>query len=178
MARALAVLIALRRLLSYRSSTMNERSRLSEISGQAILRIAARGGAYAAPDGPPPDWLALAIDTVLNDLGVRDFTPTYRDESEPPNFGVVGFDEPDGTHFGFGVSRSDSRADLLVSLADGIQEHLPEARTHWGEALPPCPEHPHPMRPIVADATAWWSCPYSGRLVARIGELHGLARQR
>jgi hypothetical protein len=111
------------------------------------------------------------VDAVLNDLGVADLTPAYRDEPGPPGFGVIGFDEPDGSLFGFGVSRSDSRADLLVSLADGVQEHLPEARAHWGQALPPCPGHPHPMQPIIADAAAWWSCPLNGSRIARIGEL-------
>lgn len=158
-------------LAELRCSFVYERSRSSDVSGYAILLGAAHLGRLVDPGDAPPAWLAPVVNEVLCDLEVTDLTPSYRDEPEPRNFGVVGFSEPDGRYFGFGVSRTGFTADLLVSLADGIQENLSETQAHWGEALPPCPRHPHPLRPIVADGTAWWSCPRDGSRIARIGAL-------
>ncbi|MEX5636198.1 hypothetical protein [Parafrankia sp. FMc2] len=53
-------------------------------------------------------------------------------------------------------------ADIAVDLADWMQTALADA---WiSDPAPPCPGHPHPMRPAVHDATPWWECP-AGSLV-------------
>jgi hypothetical protein len=68
----------------------------------------------------------------------------------------------------------DSEAELLVAVADVVQNDvnfwLPDA---WGEALPPCPGHPHPMDARVLDEAAWWVCPRTNEQVGRIGGLAG-----
>lgn len=48
-------------------------------------------------------------------------------------------------------------AQAIVALASQIQDHAIEAS--WGELLPPCPEHSHPLAPRLADGTAVWECP-------------------
>lgn len=169
MARALAPLRASRRVLSYGSPTMDQRAGSSEISSQATLHVGRSAPQESKPFGPPPDWLASAVDAVLNDIGVADLTPTYRPEAEPPRFGVVYLEVPDGG-FGFGVTHGESRAELIVALAEGIQEHLPEVKSHWGCALPPCPGHPHPAKPAIRDGAAWWTCPREHNYIAPIGK--------
>lgn len=48
-------------------------------------------------------------------------------------------------------------AELAVDLADWLQTALADA---WiSDPVPPCPGHPHPMRPVVLDGTPWWECP-------------------
>ncbi|OHV30991.1 hypothetical protein CC117_27245 [Parafrankia colletiae] len=51
-------------------------------------------------------------------------------------------------------------AELAVDTADWLQTALAD---DWiTDPVPPCPGHPHPMRPAVHDATAWWECPANG----------------
>ncbi|MEU5437965.1 hypothetical protein AB0G73_31975 [Streptomyces sp. NPDC020719] len=47
--------------------------------------------------------------------------------------------------------------EALVLLADRLQDWAIEL-TH-GQALPPCPGHPHPMSAAMVDDTAAWVCP-------------------
>ncbi len=103
-----------------------------------------------------------------------EFVVGYRHEAEPEHFGVVFFESPDGTAFGFGILEDDT-AKLLVDLADGLQEHLPESAALWSRALPQCPEHAHPARAVVADGVASWLCPQSNALLAPIGSLARLS---
>jgi hypothetical protein len=80
--------------------------------------------------------------------------------------------------YGFGVDPAFARADLLVALAEGIQEHLPETETGWSEPRPRCPRHPHPLEPRVIEGDAYWVCPTDERKgVVKIGEHRRLAPQ-
>jgi hypothetical protein len=72
-------------------------------------------------------------------------------------------DDPDPhepTNYGGGnwVPRSLTGPGLLVLIADILQEDLAETEVAWGQARPPCPNHPHPARPVVLEAEAWWIC--------------------
>jgi hypothetical protein len=48
-------------------------------------------------------------------------------------------------------------AEALAELASQIQDFAVEAT--WGEPLPPCPGHPHPLSAHVVDGVAVWECP-------------------
>jgi hypothetical protein len=52
------------------------------------------------------------------------------------------------------------RAELRVDLAGWLQDVI--ADEGISEAAPPCPGHPHPMRPEVHKGQAWWVCPTGG----------------
>ena len=126
---------------------------------------------------PPPAWLAEAVSVVMRDMkpaSTLELVVGYRHEAEPENFGVVSFERSDGTLFGFGIPEDDT-AELLVGLADGLQENLPESAELWGRALPQCPEHAHPARAFVTDGVASWLCPQSNALLAPIGSLARLS---
>jgi len=124
-------------------------------------------------DSPAPSWLAGAVDAVLSDMNPPEAPPLtvrYRVEPELAHFGTVSFEEPNGHQFGFGVADDGTEAELLLSLAEGLQEDLPESEGAWGRACPPCPGHAHPARPIVRQDVAWWTCPRDHRRIARIGQ--------
>ncbi|MFD9485098.1 hypothetical protein [Streptomyces sp. NPDC059991] len=78
-------------------------------------------------------------------------------------------DEPpldDGVHVLVSAADESTRVHLppdvedveaLVLLADRLQDWAVEL-TH-GQALPPCPGHPHPMSAAAVDDSAAWVCP-------------------
>jgi hypothetical protein len=139
------------------------------------------GQAFGPPEvePPAPSWLAAAAQKVLGDVWPPEGAPLvvrYRIENDLDDFGVVTFTRPDGRRFGFGVAEDASEADLLVALADGVQENLPKAGfggsvEALAEASPICPGHSHAARPIVLGGTGWWSCPRDDRRIAPIGSL-------
>ena len=134
---------------------------------------------YEAPPtwrkpGPVPDWLRPRVDAVLGDMQrpvAIELTLGYYPDEELEHFGVVLFRETDGMGFGFGVVTNGGEAELLVALAEGLQENFSELREAWGEARPECPGHSHPMAPVERDRAAWWACPADGTRIARIGTL-------
>lgn len=73
-----------------------------------------------------------------------------------------------GGGWGFGVDTRWSTDELLVALADGIQEHLPEEKQTWGQARPRCPNHRHPAMPRLLHGVAWWVCPAQGTRLSPI----------
>jgi hypothetical protein len=64
-----------------------------------------------------------------------------------------------GGGWGFGVDHTRPLPDLLVDIAYGIQEHLPEELETWGQPRPACPSHRHEAVAGVIDGKAWWICP-------------------
>lgn len=70
---------------------------------------------------------------------------------------------------GVGVSEDDSAALILVTIADNLQNVVSEMPGAWGQARPRCPKHPHPMKPVVIDQQAWWTCELDAERLARIG---------
>ena len=114
------------------------------------------------------DGVREALARVLADLGAD-----LRVEVERAEDGLTAFGLPDR---GWHSTRLDSagEAETLVAIADVLQNDisfwLPGG---WGEALPPCPGHPHPMDARVLDEVAWWVCPGTGDRVGRVGRLAG-----
>jgi hypothetical protein len=76
------------------------------------------------------------------------------------------------TQYGGGswVPRSLAGPELLVLVAEIPQEDLAETSRGWGQTRSPCPDHPHPARPVVLDGEAWWSCQRLDELLDRIGQ--------
>ena len=64
--------------------------------------------------------------------------------------------------------RPADRAWSIAGLASGVQDYLVESTAGWGQALPPCPGHPHPLSPDVVDDAAVWSCPADRHIVRPI----------
>jgi hypothetical protein len=132
----------------------------------------ATGGSGVA--GPlPPDLVALASDVVADLDGVEPLGMTleYEPIDEPAGAGRVKV-TVGGCSYGFGIFLPAPEAEILLALADGIQEHLPECREAWGQARPECPGHAHPAAARVVANTAYWTCPTDARRLARVGELH------
>ncbi|SNQ51331.1 conserved hypothetical protein [Frankia canadensis] len=61
---------------------------------------------------------------------------------------------------GTSVTPTSTAADLAVDLADWLQTILADAGI--SDPIPPCPAHPHPMRPVVHEGGPWWECPNGG----------------
>jgi hypothetical protein len=108
---------------------------------------------------------------MLSGQGQFPFTLGYAPDPENPGWGVATFTATDHTMFGFGIADEKHFPELLVSLATGLQDNLPEQPATWGQALPPCPGDSHPAQAVVHLETAWWSCPKGGRLLSPIGQL-------
>jgi hypothetical protein len=102
----------------------------------------------------------------------------YEPDEELKDFGLVISREPDGTGFGFGVTTNGPTTDLLLSLADGLQENFSELSGAWGQARPACPGHAHPAQPREYQGEAWWVCPRDGRPITSIGSLGQPNRSR
>jgi len=119
------------------------------------------------------DDVRAAIARVLADLGAD-----VRIDVDLVEDGLTRFFLPDGGRHSTRLEL-DGEAGLLVAVADLVQNDvnfwLPGA---WGEALPPCPGHPHPMNPRVLDEVAWWVCPRTGDQLGRIGHLARPGRPR
>lgn len=69
-----------------------------------------------------------------------------------PGTGAVG-PSTVGVHFSLAVPRDEA----TVATVEHIQDHVIEI-SH-GTAVPPCPDHPHPLQPAVHDAVPSWVCP-------------------
>ena len=62
--------------------------------------------------------------------------------------------------------------DVVVGVADVIQEGIIEGSKHWGAAFPLCREHrTHPMEAHVVSDRASWTCPKGGVGPIPIGTL-------
>lgn len=99
---------------------------------------------------------------VVEDQSPAIMLPQLKDDLDP--------DEE--TEYGGGnwVPRSLTGAELLVLVADILQEALAETEAAWGQSRPPCPNHSHPAWPVVVDGQAWWICERDDRLLYRIGQ--------
>jgi hypothetical protein len=79
----------------------------------------------------------------------------------------------DGSAVGIWFPDDSAWPDLVVSVADVIQEAIIEGAEHWGIAFPQCPAHPnHPMNAEVAAGVASWVCPKGEGAPIDIGTLH------
>jgi hypothetical protein len=78
-------------------------------------------------------------------------------------------DQEPTTYGGNWVPRFLTGPELLVLVAEILQEDLAETAVAWGQARPPCPAHPHPAQPVMLRDDAWWSCRRDGTPLYRIG---------
>lgn len=118
-----------------------------------------------------PEVVAEAAAPVLADfrqLRGLVISLSYVPCEEEPDLGTVLAEVGDET-YGFGVDLTAPAAELVVTLADGVQERLPETALAWGEALPPCRWHGHPASPRLMAGVASWVCPADGRVLCAIG---------
>ncbi|HTT87540.1 MAG TPA: hypothetical protein VMF60_09250 [Acidimicrobiales bacterium] len=66
----------------------------------------------------------------------------------------------DRSAIGIWAPKDEGPQELIVRVADIIQEGVIEGPEHWGAAFPPCPAHPnHPMGAAIIDGVASWVCP-------------------
>ena len=114
----------------------------------------------------PPPWLMEPASAVLDDLQAAEpiaglqIVARSLAELNGLTLGVIeasavtgelvplsdDLDPNQPTDYGGGnwVPRSLTGPDLLVLIADILQEDLAETAVAWGHARPPCPNHPHP----------------------------------
>lgn len=50
-------------------------------------------------------------------------------------------------------------ADAVAALASDLQDAVTESPRGWGQSVPPCPGHAHPLHAVVTDGVAVWECP-------------------
>jgi hypothetical protein len=140
----------------------------------------------------PPDWLNGPATAVLDDLQAVEPLPgiaivaariegmnglslglieASQAEDELPQLDDD-LDPDGGTGYGGGnwVPRSLTGPELLVRVAEILQEDLAETAAGWGQARPPCPHHPHRPLPSMHDGEAWWICERDQRPLYRIGQ--------
>ena len=142
----------------------------------ARLDLALLALAYATavcPEGwvELPAWLRGAAYAVLADLQGADPVPElslYAKPQEGLDGVVLGVFER-GSGGGRLVSRSLEPVELLVEVADILQDELAETAGGWGQSRPRCPYHPHPARPGVYAGEAWWVCPERDERLSRVG---------
>jgi hypothetical protein len=108
----------------------------------------------------PPPWLMKPALAVLDDLQA----------AEPiAGLQIVASPLADLNGLTLGVVEASAVTGELVLIADILQEDLAETGVAWGHARPPCPNHPHPARPVIHDARSWWTCPRDMTPIYRIG---------
>ncbi len=122
-----------------------------------------------------PEWLRPIAADVLSDL--EDPSPIglrlgFARDTEVQTFAsLLVFAPGELGYYGFGIDLQSERAALLIAIAFGIQEHLPELARCWGEARPRCPGHGHPAAARLLGSRAHWVCPQTGAAVGQIGRL-------
>jgi hypothetical protein len=93
-----------------------------------------------------PGWLVAPVSAVFADMQGDDPIPGLCvlalgiDESDAVLLGVF---EPDGTggggSVGFGVSPLPDPLQMILAIAEILQEECAETASGWGQARPPCP---------------------------------------
>jgi hypothetical protein len=119
-----------------------------------------------------PHWLAAPTDAVFADIQGDDPLPDLRllaQGMDHPDAVVLGVFEPDGTGGGRSVSRGGDPVEMIVAIAEILQDECAERSSGWGQARPPCPYHPHPARPVARAGEAWWVCERRDERLYRIG---------
>ena len=112
------------------------------------------------------DVAARAVSQSLTSLTGRSITfRASRPGSGAPQQYAVDFDASGQqlSVFAFDESVPEAAMAMLNSLTDLLSERW------WGTAIPPCPGHSHPLRPVCDDqGVVTWECPRDGRTVAQL----------
>ncbi len=104
----------------------------------------------------------------LNDELVRRGRPVFPSAANVYGWVLQG----DGGAIGIWHPEDQEWPDLVVSVADIIQEGIIEGTEHWGVAFPMCAVHPnHPMEAQVVNAGAGWVCPKGAGEPVPIGRI-------
>jgi len=130
-----------------------------------------------------PEWLAAPASAVFADIQGDDPIPGLRllaTEVDHPDALLLGVFEPDGTGGGGGgtVGPATDPLQMMLTIAEILQDECAETSAGWGEARPPCPYHPHPARPAARGGEAWWVCERRDERLYRIGAGEVLAAAR
>ena len=164
----------------------------ADITGEFIYSVSgSRDRPKSARIEVPPPWLMEPALAVLDDLQAAEPIAGLQVVASPLadlnglTLGVVepsavtgelvqlddDLDPDEPTEYGGGnwVPRSLAGPDLLVLVADILQEDLAETGVAWGHARPPCPNHPHLALPVIHDSQAWWICRRDMTPLYRIG---------
>ncbi len=111
-----------------------------------------------------PDWVVEPLKRVLGDMRVSPDKVRFDGEHVWVHLGA--------DRIGLWIGEQDERGEeLTMMFVDYLGNDVSETAAHWGEALPPCPGHAHPLGAWLLDGEAWWVCPADGRRVARVGTL-------
>jgi hypothetical protein len=125
-----------------------------------------------------PHWLAASANAVFADVQGDDPIPDLcllAKETDHPDAVVLGVFEPDGTGGGRSVSRLAGPVEMMLEIAEILQDESAERSGGWGQARPSCPYHPHPARPAAWGGEAWWVCERRDERLYRIGSGEVLA---
>jgi hypothetical protein len=121
------------------------------------------------------DVLLAALEPVLRDLHAGALKPRVEDgdwaeDADRPSAMLW---SRGGSGRGVAVERSSPAAVRAAELADQVQEWAIEELWHTGRPTnwPRCPAHPdsHPMRALVRESAAWWTCPADDTAVVAVG---------
>jgi hypothetical protein len=125
-----------------------------------------------------PRWLAAPASAVFDDIQGGDPIPDlclFAREMDHPDAVVLGVFESDGTGGGRSVGRLADPVEMILEIAEILQDEVAETRGGWGQARARCPYHPHPARPAAHGGEAWWVCQRRGERLYRIGRGEVLA---
>src|ERR1700722_3270238 len=106
-----------------------------------------------------PEWLAGPAAAVFADIQGDDPISNLRllaTKTGHPDGAILGVLEPDGTGGGRSVSRHADPIEMILEIAEILQDECAERSGGWGQPRPPCPYHPHPARPALRGGEAWW----------------------
>lgn len=125
-----------------------------------------------------PDWLAPRTHAVLDDIQGGDPVPGLRvfaTKATGTEALLVGLFEPDGQGGlrggggGTTFTQDTDPVQVLITIAEILQDKCSETCGGWAQARPPCPYHPHPARPAVRGGEAWWICERREERLYRVG---------
>ena len=118
---------------------------------------------------PAPSIIDPAARAVAASLTALTGRPiTFRSWAQCPDLPqqyAVDFDATGETLrvFAFDDSVPSSVMAMLNDLTDLLAER------YWGEPIPPCPDHPHPARPVCDEqGVVIWVCPRDGHVVRQL----------
>ncbi len=102
-----------------------------------------------------PDWKDVRVHYY--DDNTHDFTLNRTETVHVSLRSVSGTYKDEAVYFG---PSGENLALAVIMTVDGIQDHAVESS--WGEPLPPCPGHVHPLAPRVVEGVPKWVCMNEG----------------
>jgi hypothetical protein len=133
--------------------------------------------------GSLPAWLVDAAAAVLADIQgdepIAGLKVGVRDHAGIDGVVLYMYEQGvEGGGAGKSVQRGLKRAELLLRVAEVLQDVLHETTAGWSQARPACPYHTHPAVPAAHNGEAWWLCPQRGEPLWPIGSWQPPRRRR